>query len=193
MFENKFFGILNIIADLILLSILGLVGSLLIVTIPVAFTAICHAVSEVIISGRGSVFTEFFRGYKKNFKSALWLSLVTALVCALIIIPLYLLYPVCFDLFLFQSYEISAFFLLLLIGVMELRTLTLFAVSDMTLKRCLVIAFSMFHKKWRASGALVLSFLLFIILTIFYPPALLITPSLLAWVDLKACSFTEAV
>ncbi|MGN0204867.1 MAG: hypothetical protein ACI4BB_10005 [Coprococcus sp.] len=87
----------------------------------------------------------------------------------------------------FQTYEISVFFLCMLSIVVGLRVLTLMAVKDMPWRKSLAVACG-FLKKPLQNMVLLLFTLLLLFMDIFYPPLLCITPSVLAWVTIKTSS-----
>lgn len=187
MMGSKVIDILNTIADWVLLSILFVIGSLPVITIPTSFAAACHVMSRVLIGGKDSVIPEFFRAYKRHFKRITMMFLVNIAALLILIVPLYYLYPFYSELFIFQTYEISLFFLIMLNIAVGLRSLVLMAVKDMTWRESLCIAGSLM-KNPVYSIILVLFTLLMLFVDILYPPMLCITPSLLAWVTLKTSS-----
>ncbi len=186
MAENKIINLINTIADCVFLSILGVVGSIPVVTSPVAFIAVCHVMSKVIIKGEGTVFSEYCIWYRKNLKNGIVVFFVTAGIFLTVAVPLYLLYPSHAGRVIFQLYEISFGFLLILLIIIELRMVAVLAVTEVSLKDSLASACILLRKKVISGAALLLVFGMFVFLTILYPPIVLITPSVLAWIDLKA-------
>lgn len=82
--ENPFFQFMSKLCDVILISILYVILCLPIVTIGPATTALYYTMVKVVRRERGYVFREFFRSFKQNFKSGLFLTIVLIL-CFMII------------------------------------------------------------------------------------------------------------
>ena len=77
--EGPVFSVLDKVGQMVLLSILWLVGSLPIVTIGTSTTALYYAVMKSIRRGRGDAVKEFIRSYRENLKRGIPIT-VTALV-----------------------------------------------------------------------------------------------------------------
>lgn len=187
MFGSKIIDFLNTIADWILLSLLFFIGGLFIVTIPTAFTAVCHVMSKVMMGGRGAVASEFVKAYLYHLKRTIIMSLVYICTGLVLIVPLYCLYPLFSGLFIFQTYEISVFFLCMFSIVIGLRILALMAVKDISWRESLAGACILLKKPIQSMVLLIFT-LLMLFVDIMYPPVLCITPSMLAWVTLKTSS-----
>lgn len=81
---------LNTIADIMALSVLWLVCSLPIVTIGTSTTALYCASMRSVLQ-QGSVFRDFFRAFKQNFKQGLCLTLLAFLIILLLTADFWLL------------------------------------------------------------------------------------------------------
>lgn len=82
--DGKFFQVTSKIVDLVLLSLLWLIGCLPIVTIVTSTSSMYHTVVKCIRFDRGSCWGDFREAYKKNLKQGIGLTLLFGGVGAVI-------------------------------------------------------------------------------------------------------------
>lgn len=68
--DAPLFRFLVRVADLVILSLLWLVGSLPLFTVGISSTALYYTVNKVLFEDRGIVSEEFFRAYRRSFRQA---------------------------------------------------------------------------------------------------------------------------
>lgn len=81
--ENKFFVLMSKIFDVMVLGLMWLVLCLPIITIGPASTALYYTMVKVIRRERSYLFKEFFRSFKLNFKQGAIITLIYAVLVAL--------------------------------------------------------------------------------------------------------------
>lgn len=83
--ESTFSRFMNLLWSLIYISILWFVFSLPVITMGAATTAAYYAMAKVVRFKTGTIFQEFFRSFRANFKQATIFSLVYAIVFGFLI------------------------------------------------------------------------------------------------------------
>ena len=68
--DAPLFRFLTRVADMVILSLLWLIGSLPLFTLGISSTALYYAVNKSLIENRGTVSEEFFRAYRRSFRQA---------------------------------------------------------------------------------------------------------------------------
>lgn len=68
--DAPLFRFLTRVADMVILSLLWLIGSLPLFTLGISSTALYYAVNKSLIEDRGTVSEEFFRAYRRSFRQA---------------------------------------------------------------------------------------------------------------------------
>lgn len=189
MLRNKadFLEYLNKAADLVFLSLLWLLGSLPVVTLGASFSALCHAVHRVIRLERGTAFAEFKKAYRAVLKPAvlyLLLSLAAALAVGL---PLFLLAPFYSGQAVYQFYQVSGGFLFLFLLLLSLRFYALLGGSAAPLREGLANALPRSPAQLLAGLPVAALLALFLLFIIWYPPLVLILPSVFAWITVRWC------
>ena len=66
--DAPLFRFLTRVADMVILSLLWLIGSLPLFTLGISSTALYYAVNKSLIEDRGTVSEEFFRAYRRSFR-----------------------------------------------------------------------------------------------------------------------------
>ena len=68
--DAPLFRFLTRVADMVILSLLWLIGSLPLFTLGISSTALYYAVNKSLIEDRGTVSEEFLRAYRRSFRQA---------------------------------------------------------------------------------------------------------------------------
>ena len=68
--DAPLFRFLTRVADMVILSLLWLIGSLPLFTLGISSTALYYAVNKSLIEDRGTVSEEFFRACRRSFRQA---------------------------------------------------------------------------------------------------------------------------
>ena len=68
--DAPLFRFLTRVADMVILSLLWLIGSLPLFTLGISSTALYYAVNKSLIEDRGTVSEEFFRAFRRSFRQA---------------------------------------------------------------------------------------------------------------------------
>lgn len=82
--ESPFFQFMNKIGNMIIITILWIIGCIPIVTIGTSTAAMYYATVKVTRKETGYITKEFFRAYKMNLKNGILLTLVWLLVAAIL-------------------------------------------------------------------------------------------------------------
>ena len=84
-FGGKFWDFMGRIADMILLSLLWLLTSIPIITLPLSTIAAYYTAAKCIRHGIGKIGQEYFRAFRENLKQGLILGLIYALNAAVLL------------------------------------------------------------------------------------------------------------
>ena len=84
-YNSKFYQIVTQIIDCAALSLLWIVFSLPVITIGASTTALYHAVDKVIRREDGSIWKEFWRVFRRDFKRATALWILMLLICGVLV------------------------------------------------------------------------------------------------------------
>ncbi|MBR6406603.1 MAG: DUF624 domain-containing protein [Lachnospiraceae bacterium] len=82
---NKFWDFMGRLADMVLLSFLWLLGSILIITIPLSTVAAYYTAAKCIRHQAGYVFREYWQAYKSNLKQGLLLGVIYGIIAAVLL------------------------------------------------------------------------------------------------------------
>lgn len=140
--DNKFFGFMGKVSDLIILNILFVVCSLPIVTIGASATAMYYVTLKMIKNEESYISRSFFRSFKQNFKqaTAIWLILLAA---AVLLILDFNIISQAEAVEMFKFISIGLYFILLLWGMVFVYAFPLLARFDNTVKNTLKNALKM--------------------------------------------------
>lgn len=174
--ESNFMTIVNKVADMVILSVLWCVCSLLVVTIGASSSALYHTTVKVIRQGRGYVFSTFMDSFKKNLKQTVPFTLLLILFYAAFGTSLY----VCWqrpDSMLANMYVFFSIFCILLLIVAQIHLFPLIGRLNLNRKELFTVMLRLVF------GHLGKNFLLICLLAaaieagIYYPPLLFIVPA----------------
>lgn len=79
--NSRFYHFMNKIADMMILSMLWLLTSLPLFTIGTASTALYYCTVRCIRRENGSVFKDYFRAFKANFRQTILISFLAMVLC----------------------------------------------------------------------------------------------------------------
>lgn len=142
--DGKLMGFLTVVSDICIISILWLLCCLPLLTMGAATTAAYYTMVKTVRRQRGSLYAEFVKSLKLNFKDALIIHMGYLLICGLLIVNVYTMY---------RSLDTAAagweFNVLFLCGTLLLLTVTAMiytypALSRFTMKRMQLVRFSVF-------------------------------------------------
>lgn len=189
MLRNKaiFLEYFNKAADLVILSLLWLAGSLPLVTAGASFAALCHAVQRVIRQERGTAFAEFKAAYCAVLKPAVLYQLLSGAAVLAVGVPLVLLYPVSSGQAVYQFYQVSGSFLLVFLLLISLRFYALPACRGTTLRARFAQALPGSPAALLPGLLVAAALALFVLFVLWYPPLILILPSVSAWITVRWC------
>lgn len=91
-YDNKFFQLLVLILDVVLLSLLWTVTSLPIVTMGASTAALYHTVDKVFRREEGGLWKEYWRVFARDFKRATGLWLILLLIAAVMVVNCFLVF-----------------------------------------------------------------------------------------------------
>ena len=91
-YDNKFFQLLVLILDVVLLSLLWTVTSLPIVTMGASTAALYHTVDKVFRREEGGLWKEYWRVFARDFKRATGLWLILLLIAAVLVVNCFLVF-----------------------------------------------------------------------------------------------------
>ena len=88
-YDSKFNQAVNKIIDCIFLSLLWLISSLPVVTIGASTTALYHTVNSVFRKAEGSIWKEYWRVFRRDFKRATGLWAIMVVIIAILAVNAY--------------------------------------------------------------------------------------------------------
>ncbi len=91
-YDNKFFQTLNLILDVVALSLIWTISSLPIITIGASTTALYHTVDKVFRREEGGLWKEYWRVFFRDFKRATGLWLLFLLICTVLAVNGFLVF-----------------------------------------------------------------------------------------------------
>lgn len=131
--DNKFFGFMGKVSDLIILNILFVVCSLPVVTIGASLTAMNYVTLKMIKNEESYISRSFFKSFKQNFKQATPIWLVLLAVAVLLFFDFNIIAQAGNQGF-FQYISIGLYFILLLWGMIFVYVFPLLARFENTVK-----------------------------------------------------------
>lgn len=182
--------LINKLVDVILLSVLWIISSLPLFTIGAAFTALYHTVHTVIINDESSLWKEYWKAFRMNFKQA-------TPVCLLLAVVYYILFTSLRAMFmLYSAAQVSAWTFLL--TVIPMILITMWSVylfpsiarfvnpTKRIMKNCFLIAVMNIIPSFLLTVILVASLLLLVL----FPSVVLFLPTVSTYF---VCIVTEKV
>lgn len=110
--DGKFYAFTSKLVDVVVLSLLWLVGCLPVVTIITSTSSMYHVAVQCIRYDRGSIFTEFKEAYRNNLRQGIGLTVFYGILGALIAFVDYQLF--------IRSTDVSGLFFVLSLGMLIL-------------------------------------------------------------------------
>lgn len=177
----------NKAADLVILSLLWLAGSLPLVTAGASFSALCHAVHRVLRLERGTAFAEFKAAYCAGLKTSVLYQLLTTAAVLAVGVPLFLLSPFYSGWPVYQFYQVSGGFLLVFLLLLSLRFYAFPSPQGATLRQRFAQALPASPAALLPGLAVAAALAAFALFIVWYPPLVLILPAVSAWITVRWC------
>ncbi len=178
--DNKFWQMIFLTMQIVLLGLLWIVFTLTVVGFGPASTALYYAIAKSIRRERGRPFQEFFRALKQNW----WKAMFTGLIVELLMVGLMMLdYPVLMEPFLTGdvSDDLAFFWAILRLVLLLTVSMHLFPVISrfqVTLPKVWVLSILLAMRHLGKTLALSLVFLILFVVTIFFPVITIFAPGL---------------
>lgn len=140
--DNRFFGFMGKVADLIILNIIFVVCSLPVITIGASTTALYYVTLKMVKNEESYISRNFFKSFKQNFKQAtpIWLLLLAA---AMLLFFDFNIVSQTGDVGMFKFIRIGLYFILLLWSMVFVYVFPLLARFENTVKNTLKNALKM--------------------------------------------------
>lgn len=159
-YNSKFYQIVTQIIDCAALSLLWIVFSLPVITIGASTTALYHAVDKVIRREDGSIWKEFWRVFRRDFKRATALWILMLLICSILVANFYAAFAREWADGSLQAFmQIAAVFLIALFAIWLQYWFPYLARFDDPVKRILKNTLAMMLAETKADFRLLLLFL----------------------------------
>lgn len=180
--DGPVYRIGNELADFMLLSIMFVIGCVPIITIGASSTALYYVYGKKIRKEDPSIYREFVKSYKQNFKQSIPMTIILLLVWASASLYfLSLLNPT------FQGLTLiiySGFVLFFCIEVTLFSTYCFAILSrfHMKLKNIFILSFVLTNKHLVTSFLLLCLNIIAVLIILFIPPTLLLVPGILCYI-----------
>lgn len=159
-YNSKFYQIVTQIIDCAALSLLWIVFSLPVITIGASTTALYHAVDKVIRREDGSIWKEFWRVFRRDFKRATALWILMLLICGVLVANFYAAFAHEWENESLQAFmQIASVFLIALFAIWLQYWFPYLARFDDPVKRILKNTLAMMLAETKADFRLLLLFL----------------------------------
>ena len=185
--NGRFNHIMTRVFDVLLLNGLFLFTSLPLITGGASAAALYYAMAKAVYHDRGQICREYFRAWKREMRQGICLHLIFLLVAALASLDLYHAMHLTGAAQIF--YLVLGAIIMLLLPV-YIYVYPLLSRVEATVKEYLVMGMRIAAQHLLPTVLMLLLELVFLVLTVFIPPLLLITPALFC---LITCPHLERV
>jgi len=183
--DSGFMRVLNMISDIVLISMLWLLCSLPVVTVGASTTAAYYTIMKVVHKKTGYISREFFKSFKLNFKDSLIITIIYEALMALLIFNIYTMYqamgaeePSSTTFYLLFTYCVL-FLILIAVMIYTYPTLSRFVMTRFRIVRFAIYA--LFRHMLTTLILLVVFIISFVALVVF-PVCVIIMPGLCLYI-----------